>query len=329
MSAKIDRKSAMRTTLSAEKKDVNARFAAADAVLAERPSGLAVPVPQIGERPAFSAESSAGQGGQIIEAPLDLVYDNPLNARRIYKPDVVKELAASIATRGQKVAATAVLHPDIPGAFMLVDGHYRKRGVAAAGLHAIKLVVERIDSDIELYRTSWVLNEERSAQSALDNAFAWRGLLDSGLARSESHISELLGLSLATVNKTLALLSLPPKAVEKMSEHPERFGVFIGYELSMAAKRVGEEELLNFITRIVDEELSSREVAAFRAKLESGRERKRKETSRQYKIQNSGQQIGLLKEWDSGKVAFEVVLDDPKARAALVAELMAKFGLAE
>ena len=162
MSAKIDRKSAMRSTLTAEKHDVNARFAAADAVLADRPSGLAVPVAKLSERPAFSAESSAGQGGQIIEVPLDLVYDNPVNARHIYKPDVVKELAASIATRGQKVAATAVLHPDIPGAFMLVDGHYRKRGIAAAGLHTIRLVVERFDSDIELYRTSWMKNSEKN-----------------------------------------------------------------------------------------------------------------------------------------------------------------------
>lgn len=329
MSTKIDRKSAMRTTLAAEKNDVNARFAAADAVLADRPSGLAVPVVQLGEGTAFSAENSAGQGGRIIKAPLDRVYDNPVNARHIYKPDVIKELAASIATRGQKVAANAVLHPDIPGAFMLIDGHYRKRGIAAAGLHTIDLVVDRFESDIELYRASWALNEERSAQSPLDNAFAWRGLLNRGLVRNESHIAELLGVSLATVNKTLSLLSLPTKAVEKMSEHPERFGIFIGYELSMAAKSVGEEDLLSFIGRIVDEELSSREVAAFRAKLESGRERKRKETSRQYKIQNSGQQIGLLKEWDSGKVAFEVVLDDPKARAALVTELMARFGLAE
>ena len=54
--------------------------------------------------------------------------------------------------------------------------------------------------------------------------------------------------------------------------------------------------------------LSTREVASIRAKLESGDQRKRKETSRQYKIRRDDEQIGSLKEWDSGKVTLEVVL---------------------
>lgn len=46
MISKVDRKAAMRASLSAEKRDVNARFAAADAVLSERPGGLGgVPPP--------------------------------------------------------------------------------------------------------------------------------------------------------------------------------------------------------------------------------------------------------------------------------------------
>lgn len=47
MISKVDRKAAMRASLSAEKRDVNARFAAADAVLSERPGGLGgVPPPK-------------------------------------------------------------------------------------------------------------------------------------------------------------------------------------------------------------------------------------------------------------------------------------------
>ena len=325
MSSKIDRKAAMRASLFAEKKDVNARFAAADAVLAERPSGLAVAA----SAPTFSAENAPVGERLIISAPLDKVHENPLNARHIYNPDVVKELAASIATRGQMVPASAIVHPTIPGEFLLIDGHYRKKALTAAGHHTMDLVIRPHEGDIELYRMSWLLNEERNAQSALDNAFAWRKLIDKRLVQNEGQIAELLGVSLSTVNKTLSLLSLPSAALDKMRERPEKFGVFSGYELTFAAKKLSESELLSLVDRIVAEDLSSREVGAIRTKLEAGDKRKRKETSRQYKIQSSGQQIGSLKEWDSGKVSLEIIMVDPKERATLVAELRSRFGLEE
>lgn len=328
--SKFDRKAAMRASLFAEKKDVNARFAAADAVLAERPAGLAVaPSAAQTNEPAstFSAEGQAPP--RIVRAPIDRVHENPLNARHIYNPDIVKELAASIATRGQLVPASAIEHPTRSGDYLLVDGHYRKKALVAAGQPTIDLVIRPPERDLELYRMSWLLNEERSAQSPLDNAFAWRKLMDKGLVQTEAQIAELLGLSVSTVNKTLALLNLPANALEKMRDRPEKFGVFAGYELTLAAKKLSEPELLDLVERIVTEDLSSREVSAIRAKLETGDKRKRKETSRQYKIQHAGQQIGSLKEWDSGKVALEVVLADPKERAALVAELRTRFGLVE
>lgn len=331
MTQKIDRKSAMRATLSAEKKDVNARFAAADAILAERPSGLAVaaPAPASSQAPAAFSAERAVVGKRIVSVALDRVHENQLNARRLYNPEKVKETAASIATRGQMVPASAVEHPTIPGNYLLIDGHYRKKALAAAGLSKMDLVVHPRESDIEMYRMSWLLNEERSAQTPLDNALAWRNLQEKGVVKGEAEIAELLGISPSTVNKTLALLNLPAAALDKMRERPEKFGVFTGYELSLASKKLSETELITLVDRIVSEDLSSREVAAIRAKLESGDKRKRKETSRQYKIRREGQQIGSLKEWDSGKVALEVLLPDPKDRAALVAELRERFGLSD
>ena len=114
-----------------------------------------------------------------------------------------------------------------------------------------------------------------------------------------------------------------------MRECPEKFGVSSGYELTFAAKKLSESELLSLVDRIVVEDLSSREVGSIRAKLEAGDKRKRKETSRQYKIQMFGQQIGSLKEWDSGKVSLEVVMTNPKERATLVAELRTRFRLVD
>ena len=89
MISKVDRKAAMRASLSAEKRDVNARFAAADAVLSERPGGLGgVPPPQVvlDEAQAgrtFSAENTGPAQQRIVAAPLDRVHENALDARHI------------------------------------------------------------------------------------------------------------------------------------------------------------------------------------------------------------------------------------------------------
>jgi ParB family chromosome partitioning protein len=333
MSQKYDRKTAMRATLSAEKKSVDDRFATAEAVLNERPAGLAMsagPRRTHGDKGTFSAESAeAEQSRSIITVSLENIHDNPLNAREIYDPNIVKELAASLITHKQVVVAPAVKHPDRPGHFILIDGHYRKKAAAMAGLPTLDLEVRSHDSDVQLYRLSWMLNEERSAQSTLDNAFAWRKLIDQGVVRNEGEIAELIGVSLTTVNKSLSLLQLPRAALDKMRERPEKFGVFTGYELTMTAKTVDEAELLSLVNRIVAEDLSTRQVAAIRSKLEEGRLRKRKETSRQYKIRKDGTQIGSLKEWDSGKVTLEIVLLEPKDRTTLVMELRERFGLVD
>jgi ParB family transcriptional regulator, chromosome partitioning protein len=68
-------------------------------------------------------------------------------------------------------------------------------------------------------------------------------------------------------------------------------------------------------------------VEALRSQLEKGGQRKRKEVSRQYKISQGAVQIGVIKEWDSGKLSLEIKLPDPKERSALLDELKRRFHL--
>ena len=90
-----------------------------------------------------------------------------------------------------------------------------------------------------------------------------------------------------------------------------------------------ERDLMALMERIVAEDLSSRAVESLGAKLEEGTPRKTKEVSRQYKILAKQKQIGFIKEWDSGKVAFEIHLSDPAERQQLLEELKQKFKLAD
>src|SRR5512133_605508 len=190
MSGKPDRKSLLRSSIrnetqAVEKRyepaNVDKRYAAADTALAGRPLGLVGPsLAKAGTAADFSAEIGAartGTGKAVLRVLLTSVHDNPLNARHIYDPEAVKTLAASIATRGQLVPAPAARHPTLAGHVVLIDGHYRKRALLAAGKTEIECVLQDVSSELDMYRMSYLINEERNAQSPLDNALAWQKLL--------------------------------------------------------------------------------------------------------------------------------------------------------
>lgn len=305
------------------------RFARAEAAISQHPHGL------LHVRPSepvavFSAESPASDdsGRTLIKIPLSQLHDNPFNARRIYDPVVVQERAASIATHGQKTPGLAAPDPSRPGYYFLIDGHYRKRALASAGKLEMECFIESDLSDLDFYRLSFLLNEQRSDQSALDNAIAWRQLLDEGKVQKEEEICELTGMSAGTINKTLALLKLPESVLAVMRERPSAIGIAAGYELTLYCKTAGEERTRDLATRIMTEGLSSREVEAIRKQAQESKPRKVKEISRQYKIRtDGGQLLGTIKEWDSGRVMLDVQLTDRSAREALVEALKTRFGL--
>jgi len=327
-------KAGMLAGMAAEKtrSDAIDRFARAEAAISQHPNGLLQsprPVPPV---TAFSAESEsetvAIEGRTLISIPIAQLHDNPFNARRIYDPAVVQERAASIATHGQKTPGLAAPDPARPGHYILIDGHYRKRALASAGKLEMECFVESDLSDLDFYRLSFLLNEQRSDQSALDNAMAWRQLLDEGKVQKEEEICELTGMSAGTVNKTLALLKLPESVLAVMRERPSEIGIATGYELTLYYKVAGEDRTRDLVTRVMNDGLSSREVESIRKQAQEGKPRKVKEISRQYKIRTeSGQLLGTIKEWDSGRLMLDVQLTDRNAREDLLEVLKARFGL--
>ena len=341
MTSKPDRKSLLRSSIKNETQAVEKRFEpanvdkrynAADNALAGRPLGLVGPtVAKGGAAADFSAEigAQATSDKAVLRVPIALVHDNPLNARHIYDPDAVKALAASIATRGQLVPAPAARHPSIAGHVVLIDGHYRKRALLAAGKTEIECVLQDVSNELDMYRMSYLINEERNAQSPLDNALAWQKLLVEHKVADGAGVAELTGLSTAAVAKTMAFLKLPEAALAKLREAPGKFGIAVGYEIYQLSKLIPEKELLELIQRTLDEDLSSRALGSLRSKLEDAKPRKKKEVSRQYRIKAGKTQIGFIKEWDSGRVALDINLVDPKEREALVDELKRRFQIGD
>jgi ParB family chromosome partitioning protein len=272
--------------------------------------------------PLTPVAARSTDGRSVARIPLNQLDENPFNARQLYDSGLIEDLAQSIATHGQKVPAVAALNPEKPGRYILVDGHYRRKALESLGMDDIECVLESAPKPADLYRLSFLLNEKRHQQTALDNALAWRKLLDTGAAAKEEDLLALTGLSWATVNRTLALLKLPDVVLARLREAPEHFGVSIAYEIYQYFSAAGDKPTLELVDRVIKQDLSRRDIEQLRRKAESGVKRKKKEVSRQHKIFFDGDTpVGVLKDWDSGRIVLDLLLKDQPKREKLLAEL--------
>ena len=184
-------------------------------------------------------------------------------------------------------------------------------------------------SDRDLYAMSYRENAERESQTTLDNAMSWRTLLDQGVYKSETEIAEATGLSLPNINKTMAVLKLSKETLDVIQQEPANFALSSLYELVQFEAVAGVASGVKMAKLILEGEVGRADINEARAKLQEGKERKRKETSRQYIVQASGKKIGKLKEWDSGKVALELVFDEPEKRIKFVNMLKEQLEIAQ
>ena len=334
--SKIDPRGGLAKLMTQASQSTDDRFKRASEIMSANPQGLAVQSqPQTTVLPAalphvvpHTADEAEGSATGTVTVDIDLVGDNPYNARQIYDAEIVRERAESIAVNGQMTPAPACVDPDNPGRYILIGGHYRKRGLLRANKSKIELKLLDVKGKLDLYRLSYMENDQREDGTALDDAMSWRKLLEDSIAKTHDDIATVTGKSRPVIVKTLALLDLPASVMDILIDKPARFNLTAGYELVRIAK-ISEQAAVETAKRVVsDEGMSTRELTNLLERLNQP-ERKRKETSRQHKIIRNGCEVGAIKDWDSGRVMLDVKVDDPQERAQLVTMLRERFGLTQ
>lgn len=319
------------------------RFARASAVTESRPTGTS---PRLAT-PTVIAPSE-DPGAVTVVAQLSDVVENPLNARHSYKEQRISDLAASIAQRGQLTPALACLVSDLDplldgepkaraikvavqnatGAkYLLLGGHYRKKALAKLD-KPIELKLVTVRTLLDLYALSYAENDEREDTTPLDDALSWHHLLEQGIASTQEDISRVTNKPRVTIVKTLALLKLPADVQEVLKEAPGRYSYIAAYTLTQLVPHLTSEKLLDLAQQIVAGTVSTRDLeASLAAATADAPSRKKKEVSRQHKLIAEGVEIGVIKEWDSGRVLLDIKLGDQVTRENLVAEIRKRFGL--
>ncbi len=133
--------------------------------------------------------------------PIERIFPNPNQPRRSFDPAALAELPDSIRAKG--VIQPLIVRPSANGRYEIVAGERRWRASQAANLHELPVIIREI-SDVEMLEIAIIENIQRADLNPLDEAEAYRQLMDKfghtqekiaeGLSRSRSHIANLLRL---------------------------------------------------------------------------------------------------------------------------------------
>jgi len=135
---------------------------------------------------------------------IDEIDANPVQPRRVFEPERLQELAASIRANG--IIQPIVVRPH-GGRYQLVAGELRWRAAKIAGLETVPVVIQNVP-DEKLLEITLIENIQREDLNPIETAVAFDRMAKE-LNLSHEQIGERTGKDRSTITNLLRLLQLP------------------------------------------------------------------------------------------------------------------------
>jgi ParB family transcriptional regulator, chromosome partitioning protein len=196
---------------------------------------------------------AAPAAGGVTRLPVDQVHADRANPRKTFDEAALEELAVSLKQHG--VLQPVLVRRDSKGGYRLIAGERRWRAAQRAGLREIPAII-RESSDAEAYELALIENIQRADLNPLEEAEAFRRLLDERRL-SQDQIADRLGKDRSTIANALRLLTLPNEVKQLLAEGDLDMGharALLG--LTRAA------DMVNLARAVVTDKLTVREVEA-------------------------------------------------------------------
>lgn len=190
-------------------------------------------------------------GAYFREIDLAAIVPNPRQPREIFDGERLDELAASIREVG--LLQPIVVRSVGGGRYELIMGERRWRACKLVGLDPVPAIV-RNTQDTDLLRDALIENLQREELNPLEEAAAYRQLLDDFQA-THDQLAQRISRSRPYITNTLRLLNLPPEVQPKVAAKI--------ISASHARALLGldsPEEQIHLTSRIIAEGLSVRAV---------------------------------------------------------------------
>ncbi|MDD2331867.1 MAG: ParB/RepB/Spo0J family partition protein [Candidatus Cloacimonetes bacterium] len=151
-----------------------------------------------------SEEAPVSRSG-ISTLPLDKIYPNRYQPRKIFDPDKLNELAASIRENG--IIQPLIVSKTDESDYELIAGERRLEAAKLAGLTEVPVVIRSV-SDKEKLQLAITENIQREDLNPLEEALAYKALIDE-FSMTHAQIAQIMGKDRATITNSIRLLKLP------------------------------------------------------------------------------------------------------------------------
>lgn len=208
-------------------------------------SGMTVPEGNM-KSPEFPTE------GGVVLVPLDAIIPSPLQPRKEFTPDSLKELSDSIREKG--ILQPLVVRPSVePGKLELIAGERRWRASRLAGLDEVPVIVKP-NADQSALEWMMVENLQREDLNPLEEAKGYFELSQK-FKLKQDEIARKVGKSRAAVANSMRLLKLPASVQDMLW----RGDISVGHAKVLLGIS-GEEDVQKAAMRALKDRLSVRQL---------------------------------------------------------------------
>ena len=190
------------------------------------------------------------------------IIPNPLQPRKNFKNEELKELSSSIKNQG--LIQPIIVKPTDDNQFQIIAGERRWRACQLNGMHEVDCVIKDLD-ETSVLEAALIENIQREDLNVIEEANAYKGLINIKNINNES-LAKLIGKSPSHVSNTLRLLELDKKIQEMV----------ISGDLSMGHARalIGVPDAINKANEIVEKKLSVRQTEKITSEFKNNKKNK-------------------------------------------------------
>lgn len=197
-------------------------------------------------------ESKKGAAEMIRISDIDPRRDQP---RKTFDREALELLADSIATYGVLQPIIVRENELLEGTYEIIAGERRWRAAKMAGLSEIPAVVFSGD-ELKAAQVALIENIQREDLNPVEEAMGYGALIER-FGLTQDQVAKQVGRSRSTVTNMLRLLDLPEEVLEML-----RVGdLTTGHARALLALE-SEEDMLSVANRVLERNLSVREVEA-------------------------------------------------------------------
>ena len=147
--------------------------------------------------------------------PVAFLQPGKYQPRKTFDEQPLADLAASIKEKG--VLSPILVRPIGADRYEIVAGERRWRAAQLAKLHDVPVVVREM-ADGEALEIAIIENVQRADLNAIEEATAYRQLMDEPFKRTQEEVAQHVGKSRSHVANTVRLLNLPPQVLAWLRE---------------------------------------------------------------------------------------------------------------